>query len=331
MERRIISPGFVEDALACLRDAGKDANSLLLECGLSPENREPVSNSQYGALWWRIAEEIQDEFFNLAARPMRPGSFSLLCHCLLTCRTLEEALERALLFLRIVLDDPRGTLTREGHAAIILLDAQMPRSAFAYRTYWLILMGVSSWLVGRRLTLRQLEFACPAPAHRDDYHQFFGAPVAFDCKQTRLFLDVSHLALPVVRNEASLRLFLRDAPGNILVRYRHDQELSGRLRHLLTALHPADWPKFEAMATMLKLSPATLRRRLKAEGQSYGTIKDDLRAMMARKLLDEETLTVAEVASQLGYSEPSAFYRAYRKLTGETPRSPSDKPNSGNS
>lgn len=320
MERRMISPGFVEDALACLQEVGKDARPLLLECGLSPDNSEPISNTQYGLLWWRIAEEIQDEFFNLAARPMRPGSFSLLCHCLLTCEDLEEALDRALLFLGVVLDDPRGKLVREGNSAVIVLHAQQARSAFAYRTYWLILMGVASWLVGRRLSLRQLEFACPAPASREDYHRFFGAPVAFDCRETRLILDAAHLGLPVVRNETALRIFLRDAPGNILVRYRHDQELSGRIRQILDEHPPTEWPRFEHLAAMLKLSPATLRRRLKAEGQSYGTIKDDLRILTARKLLEDGSLTVAEIANHLGYSEPSAFYRAYRKLTGETPR-----------
>lgn len=316
----MISSGFVEDALQCLRDEGIDPLPLLEECGLTSQSSEPVSNAVYGKLWWRIASEVQDEFFNLGARPMRPGSFALLCYCVLSCKTLEEAIERALLFLDVVLDDPRGSLVRSGSEAQVWLRCIEPRSAFAFRTYWLILMGVTSWLVGRRLPLRRLEFACAAPEKREDYHQFFGAPVYFDSRQTRLVFDAALLRLPVVRNEQAVKQFLRDAPANILVRYRHDQGLTGRIRQILFAMTPLEWPKFEEVALTLKLAPATLRRRLKAEGQSFGAIKDEIRASLAERLLKEQTLNIADIANQLGYSEPSAFYRAYRKITGSTPR-----------
>jgi AraC-like DNA-binding protein len=73
------------------------------------------------------------------------------------------------------------------------------------------------------------------------------------------------------------------------------------------------------MAGQLKMSVPTLRRRLKAEGQSFGTIKDELRFVTAQQLLTEDRLTVAEVAAELGYSEPSAFYRAFQKWMGRSP------------
>lgn len=67
------------------------------------------------------------------------------------------------------------------------------------------------------------------------------------------------------------------------------------------------------------MSAPTLRRRLKAEGQSFGTIKDELRFVIAQKLLQEKKLSIAEVAAELGYSEPSAFYRAFQKWVGRSP------------
>lgn len=76
--------------------------------------------------------------------------------------TLERALRRALQFLNVVLDDPHGELRiRDGMAHVVLTDAGAPRPAFAYRAYWLILMGVACWLIGRRIPLRTLDFACP--------------------------------------------------------------------------------------------------------------------------------------------------------------------------
>ncbi|MFV0798408.1 AraC family transcriptional regulator [Brucella sp. MAB-22] len=320
MERHNIAPGFVEDALESVRVRGMDTAALMAEIGLPETVTEPVTNVEYGRLWWLIAETINDEFFGLAARPMRPGSFNLLCHAVLHAGTLERALRRALQFLNVVLDDPRGELRiRDGMAHVVLTDAGHPRPAFAYRAYWLILMGVVCWLIGRRIPLRTLDFACPAPVHRQDYHKFFGAPVLFDQPVTRLVFSSSYLSLPIIRSDVALDSFLREAPANILIRYRHDNDLSARVRAQLNALPITDWPSFEELAKGLGMSVPTLRRRLRGEGQSFGTIKDELRFVIAERLLQENRLSVAEVAAELGYSEPSAFYRAFHKWMGQSP------------
>ncbi len=320
MERHNIAPGFVEDALESVRVRGMDTAALMAKIGLPETVTEPVTNVEYGRLWWLIAETINDEFFGLVARPMRPGSFNLLCHAVLHAGTLERALRRALQFLNVVLDDPRGELRiRDGMAHVVLTDAGHPRPAFAYRAYWLILMGVVCWLIGRRIPLRTLDFACPAPVHRQDYHKFFGAPVLFDQPVTRLVFSSSYLSLPIIRSDVALDSFLREAPANILIRYRHDNDLSARVRAQLNALPITDWPSFEELAKGLGMSVPTLRRRLRGEGQSFGTIKDELRFVIAERLLQESRLSVAEVAAELGYSEPSAFYRAFHKWMGQSP------------
>jgi AraC-like DNA-binding protein len=320
MERHNITPGFVEDALESVRVQGMDTAALMTKIGLPETVTKPVTNVEYGRLWWLIAETINDEFFGLAARPMRPGSFNLLCHAVLHAGTLERALRRALQFLNVVLDDPRGELRiRDGMAHVVLTDAGHPRPAFAYRAYWLILMGVVCWLIGRRIPLRTLDFACPAPVHRQDYHKFFGAPVLFDQPVTRLVFSSSYLSLPIIRSDVALDSFLREAPANILIRYRHDNDLSARVRAQLNALPITVWPSFEELAKGLGMSVPTLRRRLRGEGQSFGTIKDELRFVIAERLLQENRLSVAEVAAELGYSEPSAFYRAFHKWMGQSP------------
>lgn len=321
MERRQISPGFVEDALDCLRVRGIDPAPILAAAALPASPDAAITSQHYGRLWHLTAEALQDEFFGLGARPMRPGSFALMGHAVLHAHDLGQALRRALRFLNIVLDDPRGTLQVHGSEAdIVLNDAGALRPAFAYRTYWLIVMGLACWLIGRRIPLRQLDFSCSAPTHRRDYAQFFGAPVRFDQLRSRLVFDAAYLALPVIRDEAALRHFLREAPANILVRYRHDQGTAGRVRARLRELAPADWPRFEALAETLRMSPATLRRRLRADGQSFAAIKDELRAVLAERLLAEGRLSIAEIAAELGYSEPSAFHRAFRKRSGHSPR-----------
>lgn len=319
MDRRIIAPGFVADALERLGTRGIDPAPLLAQAGLPAQVDQPVSNVQFARLWWLIAQAMQDEVMGLTARPMRPGGFAMMCHAILHTGTLERALRRALRFLALMLEDPQGALqVQEGRAEIVLTDQGGPRAAFAYRTYWLVLMGVACWLVGRRIPLRGLDFRCTAPGDRQDYHQFFGAPVQFGQPVTRLVFDAAHLSLPVIRSEAALRGFLREAPANILVRYRQDHGVSARVRDRLAASAPADWPGFEGMAAALHLSPATLRRQLRLDGLSYAALKDELRLVQARRLL-AGSRSVARIAADLGYSEPSAFHRAFVKWTGQSP------------
>lgn len=316
----MISPLFVQDALACLRATGRPVAPLLARADIDAPVTAPVTAEQFGQLWLAMADEMQDEFFGLADRPMRPGSFALMGHAVLHAETLEQALQRALRFLRVVLDAPHGQLrVAKGKARIVLSDSGGPRSAFAYRTFWLILHGMACWLVGRRIPLQQVDFACASPDHRDDYRVFFGAPVRFDQAQSLLAFDAAYLKLPINRSEAALKQFLRGAPANLLVRYRHDVGLAARVRDTLRAATPADWPGFEALAVQLRLSPATLRRRLRAEGQSFAAIKDELRFAAAQQLLRESRLSVAELAQRLGYSEPSAFHRAFLKWSGQSP------------
>ena len=82
---------------------------------------------------------------------------------------------------------------------------------------------------------------------------------------------------------------------------------------------PEDLPDLDAMARELHLAPATLRRRLKAEGHTYQVIKDDLRRDLAITYLSGTQLPIRDIALSLGFLEPSAFHRAFRKWAHTSP------------
>lgn len=318
--RRMISPFFVEEALDGLKRQGKAPEKVLAAAGLSIRRDMSISAESYGALWLAIAAEMDDEFFGMGGRPMRRGSFTLLCHCVLHARTLDQALRRALRFLNVVLEDPQGHLQiADGLAQIVLTDKAGARSAFAYRTYWILLHGITCWLVGRRIPLRMVDFRCAEPDHGADYRLFFGASVRFLQPVSRLAFDASVLKLPVARSEQALKQFLRNAPANILVRYRYDAGLAASVRKRLRQAPPAMWSSFDDLAAQMRISPSTLRHRLHAEGQNYAAIRDEIRRDLAIEMLQTTGLGVGEIATHLGFSEPSAFHRAFRKWTAKSP------------
>ena len=319
-ERRMIRPSFVVEALDCARRCGVDPAPALERAGFAAEVAEPVSAEAYGRLWLGLAAAMEDEFLGLGARPMRPGSFVMLCHAVRTSGTLERALRRILRFLAALIGEPRGDLVvADGLAQIVLTETGAPRSAFAYRTHWIILHGVVCWLVGRRLPLRYVDFRCAEPEGVADYARFFGAPVAFSRPVSRLAFDARHLALPIDRSEAALKTFLRAAPANLLVRHRYDAGTVARVRARLRDLPPAAWPDFAETARLMRLSTSALRHRLRQEGLSWTALRDDLRRERAIAALTGSTRGVAEIAADLGYAEPSAFHRAFRKWTGQSP------------
>ena len=320
IERHMIAPSFVEEALDSLRRSGRPTEPLLARLGLPPACEQPVSAQTFGQLWLAIAAELDDECFGLGTRPMQRGSLTLLCHCVLHAATLDQALRRALRFLNVVLGEPKGRLVvRDGIAEIELGDEGEPRSAFAYRSYWIILHGLTCWLVGRRIPIRLVDFRCSEPKQSEDHRLFFGAPIRFSQPVSRLGFDSAMLALPISRNEQALKQFLRGAPANILLRYRYDAGTAAAVRRRLSQKEPANWTNFAALAGDMRMSPSTLRHRLHDEGQSYAGIKDDIRRDLARGMLMNTRQTVSEIATHLGYSEPSAFYRAFKKWVGVSP------------
>ncbi|MNE48023.1 HTH-type transcriptional regulator VirS [compost metagenome] len=103
------------------------------------------------------------------------------------------------------------------------------------------------------------------------------------------------------------------------MRYRYDAGTAAAVRRRLTQREPADWTSFAILATDMRMSSSTLRHRLHDEGQSYAGIKDEIRRDLACGMLTNTGETVSEIATRLGYSEPSAFYRAFRKWMGLSP------------
>lgn len=325
MKKGTISICFVVEALREARLRGADISSLLARANLSEDllaiPMARVSPQQYAALWHLLSAELNDEFFGMDTHPMRPGSFSVLCHALLDCADLHRALERALLFFSLVLDDLSATLTvADGRATVTLHDRKTPGRAFAHGTLFVIIHGVACWLVGRRLSIVDASFCQKAPAHEAEYRLIFGNAVRFNATASTLVIDAAHMSLPVIRNVAAAEEFISQAPANFLVKYRNNKGSVAQLRAKLCRIKPTEWPDFDTLAIAMHTTPSTLRRRLEKEGSSYQCIKDDLRRDLAIDFLCNAAMNVTEIAYALGFSDHSAFHRAFKKWTGASPR-----------
>lgn len=320
-----VSICFVVSALQTLRDRGLDADGLLQQVGLSPallhSSQARISTKHYGALWRLIAQTLDDEFFGRDSRRMKTGSFAMLCHALLNCKTLGSALERSLRFYALILDDIDGSLQRRGaEASLELRDRSTAgRREFAHEVLLMLLHGVACWLVGRRIPIRRAQFAYAEPSYSAEYRTMYSTVLTFRAPHTAVVFEASYLDLPVVQNERSVKEFLRNAPENILVKYKNGASLGARIRRRLRQCFPGELPDFEALAGELNMTAATLRRRLHEDGTSYQTIKDQLRRDIAISHLSHSKRSTMDIGLELGFSDRSAFHRAFKKWTGAAP------------
>ncbi|MBU6489119.1 MAG: AraC family transcriptional regulator [Burkholderiales bacterium] len=325
-EKGTIAVSLVEEAVRCVKRCGVDPSPMLEQAGISPQllaaPHARVSSAQYGALWNAIGRGLDDEFFGQDSHPMRSGSFIAMCQAALTARNGAQAIARTTGFMRLVLDDLAAQVdaTPERVRLVYTLrDGVREKDMFAYATHFILVYGVVCWLVGRRIPVRAARFSCAEPAAGHEYRSMFCDDLRFGERASYVDLAPAFLELPVIQTANSLKTFLRNAPASFIVKYRNPDSLGARVRRALRARPIEAWPGADALAAELGLAEATMRRRLKREGETYQSIKDALRRDMAIAALQSGDRTIADVAVALGFAEPSAFHRAFRKWTGARP------------
>jgi AraC-like DNA-binding protein len=324
MRERTIASHFARAALGGARRLGHDCSNLLQQLGISPEwldePRARIAPEQFSRLIQGLWLALDDEYLGFAPAPSKTGSFAMMGHAVIHCRNLDSALHRGLLFYSLFPEGPRLTLSREGEMIRLSLDDSKLHDPdhFLSESQLMVWHRFGSWLIGQRIRLEQVTFSYPRPAHGAEYELLFPCPMTFSAAQSSLLFHSRYLSMPLLQDERTLKHFLEHSPADLLSRPDDGDSLSSQLRRLLSRDN-ARWPDLEAVAAHLHISPQTLRRHLREEGTSFQELKDQLRRDIAIHHLRRADLSLQQIAEQLGFSEPSAFHRAFKKWTGLTP------------
>ncbi|WP_260958696.1 AraC family transcriptional regulator [Pseudomonas citri] len=324
-EKDSVAVYFVHTMTHALRDQPQRLAAILAEAGIDPalldkpEARVPAS--AFAALWLIQIRELQDEFFQLDSHGMPVGSFALICRGLIQEPDLGKALRQCLANFGLFLRDFRGSLSVRGKRAVISLQTQAKDpeiSRFGEETFLVLMISLLCWLGGRRIPIDRADFRQSRLSLSDDA-LLWGPNLSFGAGYTEIEFASRYLRLPVVQDLASLKVFLRSAPQWLVIRFRNQHGLATQLHQCLRRHHYSQWPTLDAFASDLRMSPSTLRRRLEREGCSFQEIKDEVRRGLAVELLRQTGSSISDIAEQTGFQEPSAFHRAFKKWTGESP------------
>jgi AraC-like DNA-binding protein len=249
------------------------------------------------------------------------GSFDVFFYLMATSRTVGDAYTRLSRAQRLIHDSTVVELTKEGSAAI--LRHRMPGGLPAPRHSAEFI--VTAWVRAGRLAAdtnwspAAVHFAHASPAGTPEYDNYFGCPVQFASGQNALILPLAVLDMPCKGSDPALLAVLDRYVIDRLARAPSGANVADRVRTAVLNALKAGEPTASGIAQQLKMSVRTLHRLLAAEGTTYRVVLDHLRKEMAADYLGNNRIAITEVAFLLGFSELSAFYRAFQRWNGCTP------------
>lgn len=320
--------GLARFPLLILKEAaeiGIDREALMRRAGLSgsvlqdPDRRIPMSKT--AALWRALIAAAPDVPLGLrmgAGRKLREAG--LVGYVMRHSVTLRQAMERFARYARIVSEAQRAELRDEAEDTRLLLEGHPVLDAMRHpadaRLAWTL--SAAREMTGLAVAPVEACFPYGAPEDLVEQRRFFRCPLRFG-ERAALVFRRQDLDLAVVGSDEALGRYLERLAEDALRSLGSEGSFSDRLRRTIWADLPGGPPTLRRAAERLGMSMRTLQRRLAAEETSYAGALDAIRRDMAQRLLRERHLAVYEVAFLLGYSEPSAFVRAFRRWTGTTP------------
>jgi AraC-like DNA-binding protein len=136
-----------------------------------------------------------------------------------------------------------------------------------------------------------------------------------------LLVSNDTLLTPNKLGDESISRFFETHLESQLCEYEDDSSLDQRVGILITQSLSEGIPRISDIASRLGMSGRTLQRRLSVRGRSFQTLVDESRRQLAQRLLEKNEYPLAEIAFLTGFSEQSAFNRAFKRWAGQTPRS----------
>jgi AraC-like DNA-binding protein len=328
-----VAAAVVADMVGYLRAHGVDGDAVCQRAGItlaaaaSDTNRVP--GDAMAAMWRESIAATGDVDLGLhTGVAFLPGALDIVGYVMLSSHTATEALRRGARLVRLLndglaVDIERGPTTTVCRARLV---AEHGGALYAEPRQMIEVLLVGMVHQVRLLTERPLVPLSVSLRH--------AKPVTGDREHTRLFGVMPRFSADedaVVINNADIDVPLRSANTQLLHAFeRHadaaltaldvDATIAGRALRQIVAQLKGELPTIVMIAKELNMSARHLQRGLAHEGTTFQTLLDDARRELAVRHLAAPDATVAKVAWLVGFSEPSAFHRAFRRWTGHSPR-----------
>ena len=316
-----VSVLLVRPLVAAVGSAGLEP--LLGATDLTPQiladDDARISPAQFCVAWSEAARLTGNRQLALAIADATPsGAFGIIEYVCRSAPTLRAALLQWVRYLNLLDDAVTVALAIDEDRAYLRVERESEAPAPAsHELCWALVAKHARELSTLPFRITSVEFAHagdPAP-----YRAWFDAPIVFDAERTQLVMPRGALDAALVSSDPTLLGILTRAADELLKKTPTDPLMTSQVKRVLHELLRSDEGSVELVAKRLGITSRSLQRRLKDEGTTFVGIREDVRRELAQRYLDDG-LAIAEISFLLGFSEPSAFFRAFKRWTGTTPR-----------
>ncbi|GAB3920635.1 AraC family transcriptional regulator [Larkinella terrae] len=322
-----LSSGSFNLILHAARQHGADSLELCKTVGVDPavlqdpDGRVPIRAVQ--ALWHEAIRQTGEPDLPLQLGELiNTLSLGVLAYVMMHCPNLGKAIEKLCQYQDIACEGVLTTGQVVGERFFISL--KLTSSAIVYPDYTLtsefsVYQSAFRALIGLPVAAEEIRFGFPEPSNRAAYERVFGATkLVFDAAETVMILDAEWLGKPVMNANPGLFPLFEQHARELLLKLRQP-DLSFRVKQEIIALLKGEEPTLALVADRLAMGVRTLQLHLKETGVTYQQLLDDVRRNLAIQHLREPYFSTTDIAYLLGFSEPSVFYRTFKKWTGSTP------------
>ena len=323
----MISVAAMSGWLETVTAAGKSPDPILAALGLDRvvlDNPEAfVPSAIFARLLEEAARQTGDDVFGLHfGERFDPKNIGPLAYVVINSPTILAGIENGARYFKVHNQDVTTSLEVAGERVYIRyrftdLGLDSPRQHNEYSMA--VMLNTARLVAGSDWTPREVHFAHHSPTQVQEHSRIFRAPVLFGCPTNALVVEREFLDRHVPAADKRLYRILQRYLEHVLADVPREDKLLAAVRKTIAEAMREGEPTLKRVAKKLALSQRTLERRLKERGPGFKKLMGDTRRRFAINYLKDRDHTLTQIAFLLGYSEVSAFNRAFKRWTGATP------------
>lgn len=306
-----------------MENMGIEASEVLNRIGMSYQQIQAkdlrTPHSAQRVFWQAIEDVSQDPEIGLHLGEHLPVfRGQVIEYLFLSSPTFGDGLTRALNYQRLISDAVEAALQEDEKGAY--LSNPGIASSIHHLVVAVVLGAIKffKYITEDGFKAAEIHFDFPEPELVEEYHRVFDCELKFDQPQTRIYFDKAVLETPSLHAEPEL-LKLHEQLASEYVAKLEKQDFVGQVNRIIGELLESGNANLETVAERLEIKPRALRTKLAEVDTNFNQLLADYRCNLAKRLLAKTEESIDEIVYLTGFSEPSTFYRAFKRWTDLTP------------
>lgn len=304
---------------------GQNPETIFIEAGVdpkglnNPEARIPFSSAQ--KVLAKLIEVSDDPCLGLNITEFwHPSYMHALGYAWLASKSLREAFRRFVRYSRIISDAGGCFVEEDSESFSLIFDSEFTKSRppEAIDATMAMIIHMCRLNCGNDFKPLSVKVVHPEPSCSEQFFDYFKSEVYFDEFNNSIIFSVEDIDKQLPGSNPHLAILNE----NVITKYLSGldkKNIIHRVKACITDMLQSGSVASDVVSKSLGMSERSLQRRLKGEGTTFLTLKDEVRKDLSLNYVRNMHIDIAEIAFLLGYSDQSAFSRSFKRMTGKSP------------